>query len=52
LLVLETKGRYVGSSLCYDDREEGDLNTLFKLVESTNLNTSMKYFNEINMTMK
>ena len=25
LLVLEAKGRYVGTSPCYDDGEEGDL---------------------------
>ena len=25
MLVLETKGKYVGSRSCYDDGEEGDL---------------------------
>ena len=52
LLVLETKRQYVGNSLRYDDGEEGDLNKSIKLNKSTNLNTSMKQINEIDMTMK
>jgi len=52
LLVLEAKGRYVGSSPRYNDGGEGDPNKSMKLNKSTILNTSIKQINEINMTMK